>query len=285
MPSDIINAALPKSPIFWRTMTIVLLYSAIVVWLVQYVPPFHSVEAKDITEVTSIAIGLIFAFRINSAYDRWWEGRKLWGQLVNDLRNLSIKFDSYFKSEPEEKKEFGRLLVAFAYSLRDHLRGSRTDFAALGLAGIDATTVDFHQPLYIAGQIYKFLQVRRSSLDHELDFLMLDRQISGLMETCGSCERIRNSPIAGWIKASIWLWLITYLAVLPWLLAGELHFYALVPVVFASYFGVALELLAEEIQEPFGLDTNDLPLDSICASIAASVQQVLNGATTTSSSE
>jgi putative membrane protein len=274
MPADIIDAALPKSPIFWRVMTIIFLYTATVVGLVNYVPSFHGVEAKDITDVSSIAIGLIFAFRINSAYDRWWEGRKLWGQLVNDLRNLSIKFDSYFNAEPEEKSEFGRLLVVFAFSLRDHLRDLRSDLAAMGLRNVDSTAT--HQPLYVAGLIYRFLQARRSSLSHELDFLLLDRQVSALMEICGACERIRKSPIAGWFKASIWIWLITYLAVLPWLLVGELHAYTLLAVLFASYFGVALELLAEEIQEPFGIAPNDLPLDLICANIERSIQQVLH---------
>ena len=74
-------------------MFTVFIYSILVVLLVKYVPHFQGVEAKDITATTSIGVGLIFAFRINSAYDRWWEARKLWGQLVNEMRNLAIKFD------------------------------------------------------------------------------------------------------------------------------------------------------------------------------------------------
>jgi putative membrane protein len=85
-----IKAAIPKSPVFRGTMTGLMLYSIAVVMLVKYVPHFQGMEAKDITATTSIVVGLIFAFRVNSAYDRWWEGRKLWGQLVNDLRNVCM---------------------------------------------------------------------------------------------------------------------------------------------------------------------------------------------------
>ncbi len=88
----VLRAALPHSRIFWGAMLAVAAYSGLVVFIFQYLPHIPSLEAKDITAVSSIGVGLIFAFRVNSAYDRWWEGRKLWGQLVNDLRNLSIKF-------------------------------------------------------------------------------------------------------------------------------------------------------------------------------------------------
>jgi putative membrane protein len=272
-----IKAAIPRSPVFRGTMTGLMLYSIVVVMLVKYVPHFQGMEAKDITATTSIVVGLIFAFRINSAYDRWWEGRKLWGQLVNDLRNVCIKFDLYFDVTKQEKIEFGLMLVGFACSLRDHLRGIKTDLAAIGLnIGMPETDCD-HLPLFTASRIFQFVQSRRDKASHaDFDFLLLDKHISALMDVCGACERIKGTPISSWFQSSIRIWLSVYLSILPWLLADEFHLWTIVIVVFAGYFFIALELLAEEIQEPFGIDQNDLPTDRYCLTIADSVRQILS---------
>jgi putative membrane protein len=264
-------------------MALVFLYSTLIVYLVKYVPHFQGVEAKDITSASSIVIGLIFAFRINSAYDRWWEARKLWGQLVNEVRNLCIKFDLYFDVTEEEKAEFGLLLIAFAYSLKDHLRGIRTDLQSLGINVETEKQARLHLPLLTSSMIFQFVQSKRAGASHEFfDFVLMDRHLSALMDVCGACERILTTPVASWFQASIWMWLVVYLAILPWLLADEFHFTAIVIVLFAGYFGVALELLAEEIQEPFGFAVNDLPTDKFCATISASVCQILHTVPTNS---
>jgi ion channel-forming bestrophin family protein len=271
------RAAFPRSRILLRTMAVVFFYSILIVYLVKHVPHFQGVEAVDITASTSIAIGLIFAFRINSAYDRWWEGRKLWGQLVNEMRNLCIKFDLYFDVSQEEKAEFGLLVIAFAYALKEHLRGKKVDLKAMGLKLDDKQAAQPHQPLLTSSMIFEFMQSKRKCASHEhFDFILMDKHLCSLMDVCGACERILSTPIAGWFTVSIWFWLTVYLAVLPWLLAAEFHLWSIVVVCFAAYFGIALELLAEEIQEPFGCDANDLRTDKYCLTIAASVQQILS---------
>jgi putative membrane protein len=270
-------AAFPHSPIFGRTMFALFFYSILIVYLVKHVPHFQGVEAIDITASSSIAIGLIYAFRINSAYDRWWEGRKLWGQLVNDLRNLCIKFDLYFNVDADEKAEFGNLVSAFPFTLKDHLRGVRTDLTALGVVVPEEKKNERHLPILTASLIFEFVQKRRMDASHEfIDFLIIDKHLSAMMDVCGACERIRNTPISKWFNVSIWLWLTAYLTMLPWLLADELHNWTILVVMFAGYFGVALELIAEEIQEPFGLDANDLRTDKYCETIADSVHQILH---------
>jgi ion channel-forming bestrophin family protein len=270
----ILRAALPHSRVFWGAMTIVAAYSGLVVFLFQYLPHIPSVEAKDITAVSSLAVGLIFAFRVNSAYDRWWEGRKLWGQLVNDLRNLSIKFDLYFDADEKSRRDFGNLLITFAFALKHHLRSRHYNLAWAGLSAPEQPIANV--PLHIATLIYESVEKSRKESSHErLQLLLLDTHMKALMDICGACERIRNTPIAGWFQASIWIWLITYLTLLPWLLCDEFHKTTVLIVLFAAYFGIALELLAEDMQEPFGCDQNDLPTDAICLNIAASVQQVL----------
>ena len=270
-------AAFPHSPVFGRTLLALFVYSILIVFLVKHVPHFQGMEAIDITASSSIAIGLIYAFRINSAYDRWWEGRKLWGQLVNDLRNLCIKFDLYFDVSSEEKAEFGNLVSAFPFALKDHLRGIRTDVSTLGVALPESRKSEPHIPILMASLIIEFVQKKRMNTSHEfIDFLIIDKHLSAMMDVCGACERIKNTPISKWFSVSIWLWLTVYLTMLPWLLADELHNWTVLVVLFAGYFGVALELIAEEIQEPFGLDANDLRTDKYAETIAESVRQILH---------
>ena len=271
-----INAAIPKSHKFRQAMLGLIIYSGAVVYIDKYVPHFQGIEAKDITATTSIVIGLIFAFRINSAYDRWWEGRKLWGQLVNDLRNACIKFDMYFDVSSQDKSDFGLLLVGFACALKDHLRGNRTNLKAMGIDFGEVENESPHLPLLTSSKIFQFVQQRRDRASHEaFDYLLLDRHLAALMDICGACERIKSTPISGWFRSSIWMWLTVYLSILPWLLADEFHLWTIIIVVFAGYYGITLELLAEEIQEPFGCDQNDLPTDKFCQTIAESARQVL----------
>lgn len=271
----IFKAALPQSAIFWGAMITVFCYSLVVVSCLNFLPHMQAMEAEDITTKTSIAIGLIFAFRVNSSYDRWWEGRKLWGQLVNEMRNLSIKYDLYFDADEEEKMEFGRLVIAFAYALKNHLRDFRYDVEKAGIAPPPHATD--HIPLYIAQLIFKNVQSkkRKSSTD-QMQLLLLDTHLRSLMDILGACERIKASPIAGWIQASIWIWMMAYFAILPWLLAEQFQLWAVAMTLFAAYFAIALELLAEDMQQPFGLDYNDLPTDQICMNVAKSVKQVLH---------
>jgi putative membrane protein len=252
-------------------MSYVFLYSSAVVYFIKFLPHLPRIEANDITAASSIVIGLIVAFRINSAYDRWWEGRKLWGQLVNEIRNLSIKYDLYFDASDNDKKSFGKLLIAFAFSFKDHLRG-RTNWAGL----TPSEPCPKNVPLQIAKLIFADVEKHRQTTSHDrLELLLFDSHMKALMDICGSCERIANSPIAGWFQASIWVWVIAYLSSLPWLMVDELHAMTIVVTLFAAYFSITLELIAEEIQEPFGCEINDLPTDKICLTIADSVEQIL----------
>ncbi|MDR3613532.1 MAG: bestrophin family ion channel [Candidatus Obscuribacterales bacterium] len=279
----IARAAMPKSPVFWGAMLAVFVYSLVVVYFVNFLPHMQAMEAEDITTKTSIAIGLIFAFRVNSSYDRWWEGRKLWGQLVNELRNLCIKYDLYFQSTTDEKKAFGNLVVAFAFALKNHLRDRKYDLTHAGIEVSDDKAD--HVPLYISQLIYKnvqkkalenqILKANASNIDSHLELLLLDSHMKALMDVCGACERIKSSPVAGWIQASIWIWMMAYFAILPWLLADQFRLWSVAIELFAAYFAIALELLAEDMQEPFGYDQNDLPTDIICLGIAKTTNQIL----------
>src|SRR5262245_34723503 len=112
----------PVSRRIWTSVLAMAVYAFGVVYAEHYVfddfinipPSFHA--------LLGAVLGLFLGFRTNTAYDRWWEGRKLWGQLVNESRNLAIKVQAVPRIERAEALSFGRLVINFARALKEHLR-------------------------------------------------------------------------------------------------------------------------------------------------------------------
>lgn len=275
MDSRILRHFIINPKVFWPTMLAIVSYSIAVVYFNEGYPKFHLSETKEALSLASIAIGLVFAFRTNSAYDRWWEGRKLWGQLVNETRNLAIKLNLYLELSAEERDRLVRLLAAFPFSLKEHLRSSRYNLELLGLPPMDASLK--HVPLYISEEIQsRIVKGKRIPVTNGLEMFLFDNHTRALMDICGSCERIRNTRLPGWFEVAIWVWIASYLLALPWFLAPNIDMWTVPVLVFVAYFGISLEMLAEEMQEPFGCTPNDLPLDQICLTIIGSVEEIMH---------
>lgn len=220
-------------------------------------------------------LGVLLVFRNNTAYERWWEGRKLWGQLVNDARNLSIKVRSFAKVEPDELHHFGRLLVNFARALKEHLReGIRPKQLSL-YNRIEAEPT--HIPSHVVSMMRDKIRTwkRQGKIDG-FDDMILDVHVRSFMDICGSCERIRKTPIApsyiGFIRQSMVLYLIT----LPWGLVNNFNYWTIPGAMMVTYFMIGIELTAESVEEPFGRSEDDLVLDEICQSIELSVTEILS---------
>lgn len=264
-------SSVPTGFFFWKVMAGVMAYAAVVLWFDDsYFPKQKFLEVDGIM-TTSVVMGVLFVFRTNSAYDRWWEGRKVWGQLVNDIRNLSLKSTSYLSSDKRQQETLACLLIAFPYALRDHLRKMEpSPQVALVISSDKHIT---HIPLELAEMIFELVYDWAETKTEKFDLLLLDPHMRSLMEICGACERIQKTPIARAYKEMIWCGLGIYTLILPWLLVPTIDIWTL-PVVFVgAYFVFTLELLAEEVEEPFGTNSNDLPLDTICKTIEDSVRQ------------
>lgn len=264
----------PGGKNFWFCLTVVLVYSLGVQYTDDHGFPVQKLLDADAALMTSVVMGVLLVFRTNSAYDRWWEARKIWGQLVNDIRNLSIKSYEFATPNGEEAERYARLIASFPYALKDHLRSVRTEDAPYNEFVGSSENI----PVELTRLIYKQLHDwRKSNCLDGLEMLQIDRHARFLMDALGASERILKSPIAGSYKFLIWLGLSSYFLFLPWLLVPTLDNWSAVAVMMSAYFVVALELLAEEVERPFGLDANDLPLDAICQTIEKSVKEVFQG--------
>ena len=251
----------------WKQLIYIGLLTALLVYAEQNL--FHTElfeKLPTVYQLLGFVISLLLIFRTNTAYDRWWEGRKLWGSVVNDSRNFILKINAALpKTDAEWYKS---QVVHFTNAMRDHLRD--VPYAALNL---EHTT---HAPLYVMTQIQqKLASQKKSGLITEETFLALEKHLAQMVDSLGGCERIKNTPIpysySMFFKKFIFLYVIT----LPLAFVVQFGYYSIIISVFFFYVLVSIEVLAEEIEDPFGTDDNDLPVDDICRRIEKTLDQII----------
>lgn len=238
---------------------------------VRNLPVMHS--------LLGFAISMLLVFRTNTAYDRWWEGRKLWGSLVNVSRNLAVKIATMVdEHDTPSRTYFSRLIGAFAVELDRHLRSEKT---RLELDGAPHPEIpDFDRDKHVPSQIARLMQsrVQRLHRDGKLSgeqMLALNTDLTAFLDICGACERIKNTPIPYSYSSFIKKFIVIYVITLPFGFVFSLGYIAIPVVVFVFYVLASLELIAEEIEDPFGTDANDLPMQRLAKMIDGNVREIL----------
>lgn len=258
----------------WLSVFVVAVVSEIFVFVVRTHLPANLRIESSVHTVLGLVLGLFLAFRTNTSYDRWWEGRKLWGQLVNDLRNLSMKTSEFVQVDAVGRRQFADLLTSFAYALKDHLRGldARRHIPPFLKPERDPD----HVPGYLARQVYqRLLHWKHEGHIDGFEMLAVDIHGRSLMDVCGACERIQKTPIARSYLTFVRQCIAIYLLTLPVGLIKDLGVWTGLAVAIVAYFMIGVELIAEDVEDPFGHDTDDLRLDDICATIRRSVDSTL----------
>lgn len=241
---------------------------------VKNLPLMHS--------LLSFVISMLLVFRTNTAYDRWWEGRKLWGALVNNSRNLALKLGAILEKEDEEnRKFFKKAIPAYAFVLKDHLQSKSTEYM---LDEEDQAFEEFpnalrnenHAPNQVAKLLFSRLNILYKNKKITGDqLIVLNGEITSFTDICGACERIKNTPIPYSYSSFIKKFILIYIISLPIGYASAMGYYSAPIVAFIFYVLMSLELIAEEIEEPFGVDQNDLPMDKISENIEKQVAELL----------
>ncbi len=255
-------------------VSLAILYTA-VVCLVYYTLWTDRPEwISEVGAINAVLVSVLIGFRTKVAYDRWWDGRSLWGLLVNHSRNLCLKLRPVVEAEPADRAEAARLVAGFPAALSAHLRGSARLQDVPGFADDPADPA--HVPAYLAARLYDLLD--RARADGRLDgfaFLALDEHARALMDVCGACEKIRNTPLPDSYRALVRHGLVLGFLVAPWHLAHVMGFGAIPAQASVVYFLFGVEMIAEEVEEPFGRGGDDLPLSRFSAVIRQAVTQIL----------
>lgn len=230
--------------------------------------------------LVGFVISMLLVFRTNTAYERWWEGRRQWGALVNVSRNLAIRLAEVIPTDDSVTRQYFRVLITnYAFALKEHLRRGvkHSEMEGHTWIDLDATLSQGHVPNAIAQQMYQgLLTLRADGRITEQQLISFDGLFNQFTDITGACERIRKTPIPYSYSAFIKKFIFLYVVSLPFGIVSEFNYATIVVTVFVFYILASLELIAEEIEDPFGTDTNDLPTDDIARTIQANLRELLS---------
>ena len=267
------------------------LYSGLVAFLEMhtFISPDIKEQTKSISTIFSIlgfTLSLMLAFRTNSAYDRWWEGRKLWGDLTNSSRGFASHINAILeKKDVQNRKIISSHIVCFAYALRFHLKGERTD------REIFENELDEHfllnyrelfssaqnQPLVIYKSLVEFIhQLNRSGKISIEQIYVVKQELNKFIDVLGACERIQSTPIPFSYAAFLKKFIFFYVMLFPLIYGIHMSYYIIPVTVFILYVLASIELIAEEIEDPFSDSPNDLPTFKLAKGIAMGAKNILS---------
>ncbi|MCF8258150.1 MAG: hypothetical protein K9J06_11385 [Flavobacteriales bacterium] len=248
---------------------------------------FVEIELIDLAYTSTMAmhslvgfvISMLLVFRTNTAYERWWEGRRQWGALVNVSRNLAMRLAVTIPADDIAARYYFRILITnYAFALKEHLRNGaqRSEMEGHAHFDLDAVLAQAHVPNAIAQRIYAaLLRLRADGRISEQQLISFDTLHKEFTDITGACERIRKTPIPYSYSSFIKKFIFLYVLSLPFGIISDFGYVTIPVTIFVFYILASLELIAEEIEDPFGSDTNDLPTDQIARSIQASVREIL----------
>jgi putative membrane protein len=275
-----------KSDTF-RSLAPLLIFIALYSWGIVYLETTYlklseNSHAKNITIMHTLlgfAISMLLVFRTNTAYDRWWEGRKLWGSLVNNSRNLAVKMHTILpKENVSDRIFFKQMIPLFAFHLKRHLQKETTRLALdeKSHPEIPHFNDDAHVPMQVSLLMMRKTQELYTSKKITGDqLIILNVELQSFLDVSGACERIKNTPIPYSYSVFIKKFIFIYVITMPFGFAFNLGMYTIPVTTFIFYVLASLELIAEEIEDPFGNDSNDLPMHKIADNIKKNVHEIM----------
>ncbi len=231
-------------------------------------------------EYAGVVLGVLLVLRTNAGYDRWWEGRKLWGGIVNQTRDLAITALAYGPSDPQWRASIVRWTAAFAHVARRSLRGERTLPEVAALLGDDQArriAAAEHMPSFVNQAIAGQLRLARDQAGLDpFAFLQIDRDRATLIDHYGGCERILGTPLPRLYSIHIRRFIFLYLVTMPFALLNVVPLLTPLIIFLVSYPILSLDQIGVELENPFSTRRmGHLPLDEITAKIEKNLLALL----------
>lgn len=268
---------------FWLGVVAVTCYAGLVFYLYQYQNWHFLVFPISIISIVGTALSLLLGFRTNSAYDRWWEARQVWGAIVNDSRTLVRQGMSFISPAMPERKtiidNLAHLQIAWCYALNHSLRKEPVlPNASLHLTDDEIDFIKGHDN--IPNAIIHLMQTRitdvynRGYIDHIL-FQSLDDSFMRLCDSMGKCERIKNTVFPTQYSFFVHMIIFVFTIILPMGLIDSIGRIA-IPITFViSFLFFYVESISYTMQNPFENVPNDIPMTSLCRTIEINILQLI----------
>ncbi len=260
-------------------LLIITAFSVVVLYFKGNVYEYKVHLNPAIFTLLGLSLAIFMGFCNSASYERFWEGRKLWGALVIESRSLAREVLTLINDNDADakakKQEFAKMIAAFSWALNYQLRNKNANTVIKNLL----SEKNFEQlkdkkfvPVILLKQMGAWLNERKK--EGKMDSIILtaiDNQLNGMSQIIGGCERIANTPLPFAYSVLLHRTVYLYCFWLPFGLVDVVGWMMPVIVLFISYTFIALDAIIQEIQEPFGEEENDLALNGICETIQFSV--------------
>ena len=275
-------------PHIWMRTLAVSAISIVLTVAYREVPWLHYSLTTTPFMLIGLPLGIFLGFRNNTAYDRFWEGRKLWGGLVNTSRSLTRQIITLLEPQPEATETEPALiaayeakvvhtLIAYVHALRHHLRESdpfSTLERVLGKAEAGPLRDEPNVPIALLQRLGdQIAEARRKHWIHAYHVAVIEGSLVSLTDIQGACERIKSTPIPYSYTVLMHRLVAAYCTLLPFGLIETVGWGTPIVVLFVSYALFGLDAVGQEIEQPFGLDPNDLPLSTIARAIEGNLRR------------
>lgn len=240
------------------------------------------------TLIPELVLGLLLVFRTDTAYGHYWDGSGVISDIVDLSRSLARSIWVYVEAESEaerqEKQENTILVALFLAAVKQHLRGEKLDDSLKQhLTAERATELEqaVNMPVRVTQWLSLYLQKvhQQGKISSQL-FSQMNDLINKLTLGMGSCERILTTPLPRPYAIHLKHLLLIYFALLPFKLVGMFHLMTPIAVALLAFALLGIEEVGREIENPFGYDDDDLPLDAQAAELMGDVKDII-GATAT----
>jgi putative membrane protein len=234
--------------------------------------------SREYFSFLGILLSLLLVFRTNTAYDRYYEGRRVWGELVSQCRGLALELNAVLPRDAcASRRYFAALISNFPFALKGSLR-SNMKFEQM------EATPDIMERLQTADNVATTIlsvlqesieQLRQVEIICDTHLLTLKPHFLAMMSVSGTCERIKATPIPFSYTFFIKAYILTFIGVMPFVLLSTSGYFMIPITMFGAYALLGLEMIGEEIENPFGMDSNDLPITQLSHKIRVSVHDLL----------
>lgn len=244
-------------------------WAAAVLLLHRFILPVE--VPATVHTLVGVALGLLLVFRTNASYERFWEGRKMWGGMVNESRNLARMAAAFLRDRPAAVETIILWAAAFPYASMHSLRGAADlgpPAGRLPAGEVAEALAAPHVPSAVALRVSSRLAEAHAGghlSDHAA--VAIDGNVQLLIDYLGACERIQKTPLPFAYVVHLRRALVVYCLTVPFVLIGAYGWSAIVYTTMIAYILFGIEEIGVEIENPFGNDYNDLPLEQICATI------------------
>lgn len=273
---------LAKSWTMVKVMRTVLFFGiyTTVIWLLhfKFFPEKEQSVIGSVFSFLGVVLSILLVFRTNSAYDRWWEGRKQWGALINNTRNLAVYAHTMLPENNDKLRYYLAIRISnFCHAMVEHLREGTKLETLIHLTEEDKEKYRqrAHVPNAITHEIYAaILKEHRSGNITDADLINYGPLHKSLLDIIGACERIKKTPIPFSYAVFMKVFISTYGLLLPIALTPQMEYFAIPTVMLVMFAFVGIELMGEEIENPFGLDCNNLPTGDMAKTIQNNVFEI-----------